>query len=151
MDRHALGALLLCIGLLCMSGCTTRLQEPTVTVTDITLEAISLSSMTVLVTVRVDNPNPVGVTIADLSFDLFYEANDGEQYLGHGGQENLTIRAENSTSFGVPVRVDNLQALRAAVVLFREKSLTLVARGAATVDLKIATVRIPFEKRKTLP
>ena len=53
--------------------------------------------------------------------------------------------------FGIHVLIDKIQAMQAAVVLFREKSLTLVTRGTAAVDLKVATVRIPFEKRKVLP
>jgi LEA14-like dessication related protein len=143
--------LLLCLGCTCLGGCTSPLKQPTVTVTDITMQGVSLSSTSVLATVQVENPNPVGITIANLSFDLFYETGDGERYLGHGGRENLVIPKESTSRFDIPVEIGNVQALQAGVVLLREGSLTLVTRGTAAVDLKITTVRIPFEKRKVVP
>jgi len=45
----------------------------------------------------------------------------------------------------------DLMALQALGVLLQDGSLTLVARGTASVDLKLMTVRIPFEKRKVVP
>jgi LEA14-like dessication related protein len=151
MKRAVSGILLVCLASTFLCGCTTPLREPAVTMTDITLQGISLASISIIATIQVDNPNPVGITLANVTFDLFYETGDGEKYLGHGGQENLTIRGNGISSFDIPVKIGSVQALQAAVVLLREKSLTLVGRGTAAVDLKVMTVRIPFEKRKVVP
>ena len=150
MKWPASGMLLL-LGCAMLAGCSTPLAEPTVTVTDLTMEEISLTSLTVLARVQVTNPNPVGITIANLTFDLFYVTGEGEQYLGHGGRENLVIPKDNTTTFDIPLKIGSLQALQALGVALEDRSLTLVARGTAAVDLKITTVRIPFEKRKVLP
>ncbi len=48
------------------------------------------------------------------------------------------------------VQGDNLQALKAIPVVLSEGSLPVVVTGTATVDLKITTVDIPFEKRKVI-
>jgi LEA14-like dessication related protein len=149
MQWPALGALL-CFGYAFLSGFTNPLKAPTVTLTDITLQGISLPSSSTIATVKVDNTNPIGITLADVTFDLFYVTGDGEKYLGHGGQENLTVKGGGVSSFEIPVEVGNVQAIQAAAVLVKEKSLTLVARGTAAVDLKITTVKIPFEKRQVV-
>ena len=151
MERSALGILLLCLTCVCLSGCSTPLREPTVTVTSISLEGISLTSISIGTEIRVENPNPVGITLANLTFDLFYETDDGQRYLGHGGKENLTIPKNSTSTFHIPVEIGNVQALQALGVLVKKGSLSLVARGMATVDLKLTTVRIPFEKRKVVP
>jgi len=151
MKLPALGILVLCFGCALLCGCSTpQLAEPTVTVTDLSMEEISLTSLTVLTRVQVSNPNPVGITIANLSFDLFYVTDEGEQYLGHGVKENLVIPKDNTTSFDIPVKVGSLQALQALGVALEDRSLTLVVRGTAAVDLKLTTVKIPFEKRQVL-
>jgi LEA14-like dessication related protein len=150
MKLPALGVLVLCFGCALLGGCSTPLKEPTVTVTDLSMEEISLTSLTVLARVQVINPNPVGITIANLSFDLFYETKDGENYLGHGGRENLVIPKDSTSSFDIPVKIGSLQALQALGVALEDRSITLVMRGTAAVDLKVTTVKIPFEKRQVL-
>jgi LEA14-like dessication related protein len=151
MKVPALVVLVLCLGSALLAGCSTPLKEPTVTVTDLSMEEISLSSLTVLTRVQVTNPNPVGITIANLSFDVFYVTDEGEQYLGHGGREDLVIPKDNTTSFDIPVKIGSLQALQALGVALEDRSLTLVVRGTAAVDLKLTTVKIPFERRKVVP
>jgi LEA14-like dessication related protein len=150
MKVPALGVLVFCFACALLCGCSSPLAEPTVTVTDLSMEEVSLTSLTVLARVQVVNPNPVGVTIANLSFDLFYVTSEGEQYLGHGGRENLVIPKESTTSFDIPVKIGSLQALQAIGVALNERSITLVVRGTAAVDLKVTTVKIPFEKRQVI-
>ncbi len=151
MEWPALVVLLLFVACALLGGCTNPLREPTVTMTSITLEGISLSTISVITTIRVDNPNPVGITLANLDFDLFYETGDGERYLGHGRRENLVIPANSTSTFDIPVGIDTARAIEAAGALLREGSLTMIARGTAAVDLKVTTVKIPFEKRKVVP
>jgi len=151
MEWTAPGILLICFACVCLSGCSNPLREPTVTVTSIALEGISLTTISIGTEIRVENPNPVGITLANLTFDLFYETEEGLRYLGHGGGENLTIPKNSTSTFHIPVEIENVQALQALGVMVKKGSLSLVARGTAAVDLKITTVRIPFEKRKVVP
>jgi LEA14-like dessication related protein len=145
------GVVILCFGCMLLGGCSAPLSEPTVTVTNITLEGASLSSLNVLAKIQVDNPNPVGITIANLSFDLYYETDKGEQYLGHGGQENLIIPKSSTTTFDIPVEIGTSQGVQAIGVVLQKGSVPVILRGTAAVDLKVTTVKIPFEKRQVVP
>jgi LEA14-like dessication related protein len=132
------------------SGCSAPLREPNITVKDITLESVSLRSLELGTELQFVNPNPVGITLTNVTFDVFFETGTGREYLGHGGRENLTLPKNQPTVYKVPVEIDNLQALKALAVLVREGSLPLVVNGTAAVDLKVTTVKIPFEKRKVV-
>ena len=151
MRWPAITILLLCFCCTWFGGCSTRLAEPTVTVSNITLESASLSSLNILAKIQVENPNPVGITIANLSFDLYYETDKGEQYLGHGGRENIVLPKDSTTSFDVPVEIESVPALSAVGVVLQKGSVPVVLRGTAAVDLKVTTVKIPFEKRQVVP
>ncbi|MDD1660488.1 MAG: LEA type 2 family protein [Methanomicrobiales archaeon] len=132
------------------SGCSAPLREPNVTVQDITLDSVSLRSLELGTVLRFENPNPVAITLANVTFDVYYETGTGREYLGHGGRENLTLPKNQPTVYRIPVEIDNLQALKGLAVLVREGSLPVVVNGTAAVDLKVMTVKVPFEKRKVL-
>jgi len=142
--------LLACILFGFFSGCSAPLREPNVTVQDITLESVSLRSLELGTELLFENPNPVGITLTNVTFDVYYETATGREYLGHGGRENLTLPKNQPTVYKVPVEIDNLQALKALAVLVRDGSLPIVVNGTAAVDLKVTTVKIPFEKRKVV-
>jgi LEA14-like dessication related protein len=144
-------SLLACLALSLFSGCSAPLRQPNVTVRDITLEGVSLRTLDLGTEFVFENPNPVDLTLASVTFDVYYETGDGRGYLGHGGRENLTLPKNAEITYKIPVEVDNLQALKALVVLVREGSLPVVVNGTAAVDLKITTVKIPFERRKVVP
>ena len=151
MTRLSLLPLLLaCILLGFFSGCSAPLREPNVTVQDITLDSVSLRSLELGTVLRFENPNPVAITLANVTFDVYYETGTGREYLGHGGRENLTLPKNQPTVYRIPVEIDNLQALKGLAVLVREGSLPVVVNGTAAVDLKVMTVKVPFEKRKVL-
>jgi LEA14-like dessication related protein len=133
------------------SGCSApTLREPNVTVKDITFESVSLQTLNLEVQLQVENPNPVGITLSRVAFDVYYETASGREYLGHGEQENLTFPKQQTVVVTIPVEIDNLQALKAIPVLVQDRSLPVVVTGTATVDLKITSVNIPFEKRKVI-
>jgi LEA14-like dessication related protein len=132
------------------SGCSAPLWEPNVTVRDITLDSVSLRSLELGTELQFENPNPVGITLTNVTFDVYYETGTGREYLGHGGRENLTLPKNEKVIYRIPVEIDNFQALKALAVLVREGSLPIVVNGTAAVDLKVTTVKVPFEKRKVV-
>jgi len=133
------------------SGCSApQLRAPNVTVKDVTFESVSLQTLNLGVQLQVENPNPVGITLSRVTFDVYYETGSGREYLGHGEQENLTFPKNETVVYTIPVEIDNLQAVKAIPVLVRDRSLPVVVAGTATVDLKITTVDIPFEKQKVI-
>ena len=143
-------SLLACLIFSLFSGCSAPLSEPNVTVKDITFESISLQTLNLGIQLQVENPNPVGITLSRVAFDVYYETGSGREYLGHGEQENLTFPKYETVVVTIPVEIDNLQAVKALPILIRDGSLPVVVTGTATVDLKITSVKIPFEKRKVV-
>jgi LEA14-like dessication related protein len=133
------------------SGCSApQLRAPNVTVKDVTVESVTLQTLNLGVQLQVENPNPVGITLSRVAFDVYYETGSGREYLGHGEQENLTFPKQQTVVYTIPVEIDNLQAVKALPILVLERSLPVVVAGTATVDLKITKVDIPFEQRKVI-
>ena len=144
-------SLLACILLSLFSGCSApTIRAPNVTVKDVTVESVTLQTLNLGVQLQVENPNPVGITLTRVTFDVFYETGSGREYLGHGEQENLTFPKQETVVYTIPVEIDNLQAVKALPTLVLERSLPVVVAGTATVDLKITKVDIPFEQRKVI-
>jgi LEA14-like dessication related protein len=77
-------------------------------ITGIALREISLSSLEMDVTVRVQNPNPIGAVVDQITYDIYFQQNDDWVYLGRGDRSedavigshdvvNLTVTHEVST------------------------------------------------------
>jgi LEA14-like dessication related protein len=143
-------SLLACLSISLFTGCSSPLSQPNVTVKDITVESFSLQTLSLGIQLQVENPNPVGITLSQVIFDVFYETGSGREFLGHGEQVNLTFPKHETVVYTIPVEIDNLQAVKALPILLRDGSLPVVVAGTATVDLKVTKVNIPFEKRKVI-
>jgi len=130
------------------AGCTQPpLQDPVVTVGNITLSDVSLQAMTVNTTVNIFNPNPVGADLKKVAFDVWYD--DGSpQYLGHGEQSGIAIRGDGNTSVTIPVTIGTVQAAQAAGSLIRKGSIVIRVNGTATIDLKLTTWEKPFSESR---
>jgi LEA14-like dessication related protein len=131
------------------AGCSSEppLKQPVVTVTDIALSDVSLSTMTVNATVNIDNPNPVGATLNRVAFDVYYR--DGtDQYLGHGEKTSILVKEKGNTSIVIPVKIGTVPAVKAIGTLVRDGTLTLKVNGTAAIDLKVTSYSLPFEREQ---
>jgi LEA14-like dessication related protein len=130
-------------------GCMeSPIKEPTVTVGEIALSDISLQKMTVNTTVLIYNPNPIGARLNKVAFDVYYPDN-GQNYLGHGEQTNIDVKANDTTSVTIPVTVGTLKAAGALGSLLQKGSITLDVNGSAFVDVKVTSFEKPFRQSKT--
>jgi LEA14-like dessication related protein len=123
-------------------------KEPTVTVGDIAISDISLQKMTVNTTVLIYNPNPVGARLNRVVFDVYYP-DDGPQYLGHGEQTNIDVKANDTTTVTIPVTIGTIQAAEAFSSLLRKGTITLDVNGSAFVDVKVTSWEKPFRQSRT--
>ncbi|MCK9297573.1 hypothetical protein HL657_00755 [Methanoculleus sp. YWC-01] len=133
--------------LLFSAGCAVpALQEPTITLAGVTVENVTRESIDLSLRLVVDNPNPVGATLARVSFDAYFL--DGGQwvFLAHGEQGGIAIRPEDETTVTIPVTVDNLRLVQAFLRALRDGAITLRVSGTGIVDYGIATFEIPFER-----
>ena len=131
-------------------GCMSEppIKQPTVTVSDISLADVSLRTLTVITTVLIDNPNPVGGHLNKVMFDVWYLDDGKPAYLGHGEQTNIDVKENGNTSVEIPVTISNLQALYALGSLSQKGSIVLMVNGSAFVDVKVTSWEMKFEKER---
>ena len=131
------------------SGCSLLYKDPTVSVKSVMPESFSLSEMTLNVTLDVNNPNSMGITLKTLSFDVYYQQGSDWVYLSHGEQTGVRVNpGENVIS--IPVTVNNLELGKSLVSLVSQGTLTLQIRGTAAPDILGFGPKIPFTHTTTI-
>lgn len=130
------------------TACTQpALQDPVVTVGDLSLSEVSLQAMTVNTTVDIFNPNPVGADLKKIAFDVWY-IDDSPHYLGHGEQTNVSVKESGNTSVTIPVRIGTVQAAQGIGSLIQKGSILIRVNGSAIIDLRLTTYEKPFEQSR---
>nr|WP_300999126.1 LEA type 2 family protein [Methanoculleus sp.] len=139
--------ILLVAVLLCSAGCVApALREPTITLSGVAVEKIAPGSIDLSLRLVVDNPNPVGATLARVSFDVYF-FNDGQWvFLAHAEQEGIAIRPGGKTPVTIPVTVDNLGLVQGLLRGLADGEVTLRVSGSGVVDYSVATFEVPFDR-----
>lgn len=142
------GIFLVLVLLLLTAGCTRpSLEDPVVTVGEISLSDLSLQAMTVNTTVNIFNPNPVGADLKKIGFDVWY-LDDTPHYLGHGEQFNISVKENGNTSITIPVKIGTVQAAQGIGSLIRKGSLLVRVNGSAVIDLRLTSYEKAFEQTR---
>lgn len=128
-----------------LSGCFGKLiAKPTVTIDGVSVKDFTLQKLDLDVRVTIYNPNPIGITLRKIVFDIYYL--DGQpKYLGHGEKKNIGIRSEGKTTVTIPVEVSNSRLID-ALLKARKGEIKLKVNGSVYLDLKVTTFEIPFEE-----
>jgi len=133
-----------------VSGCSSSARMPEVKVEGATITSFSLTDLTLDVILSVDNPNPFGITLKSLSFDVYYKDGDEWKYLSHGEQTGITINP-GKTMVSVPVTVKNTDLLGAILSLANTREIPLQIRGVVVPDLPGGlSPEIPFTRTVSL-
>ncbi len=132
-----------------IAGCSAQPKTPEISVQGVALKSLSFSGLSLDVTVQVNNPNPFGITLDSLTFDVYYLDGPDWVYLSHGEKKGLTINpGENQVT--VLVTVDNAELLRSLAGFITGGEVTVQVRGTASVDLHGLVVPIPFTHTTTV-
>jgi LEA14-like dessication related protein len=135
--------LLLCFAILLtvsFSGC---LEQPKIEVVGQKIQKLDADNTKIEIQVLVDNPNPIGITIDKISFDIYALVGGDKIYLGHGEQSNIKITSGNS-SFTLPVIISNKKLIEVAVKS-KSTKIPIEIKGNISVNLFITTVNIPID------
>lgn len=122
------------------------LIDPVVTLEGVRLRAVSLSTLDLNVAIRVENKNPVGVTLKELPFTVFAGAAGEARELAKGNTGRAQIAAKNSTLLHVPVVSHNAALIGALAIFFTKGGVEVTIRGTAVIDAVLFSWSIPFEK-----
>jgi LEA14-like dessication related protein len=132
-----------------ISGCTALPKSPEVSVAGVSVISLSFSSLSLDVTLLVNNPNSFGITLKSLSFDVYYQSGNDWVYLSHGEKTGIVIDpGENEVT--VPVTVSSAELLRSMAELITTGNLTLQVRGTASPDFYGIAPSVPFTYTTTI-
>lgn len=125
------------------------LKDPVVTLENVRLRKVSLSSLELEVTIRVENPNPLGITLREIPFTVLCSSGRTDQQLASGNTGRVRIPANGSTMLQIPVTSQNAALIGALATFITKGGVQVTIRGTATIDAVLFCWSVPFEK--TLP
>ena len=125
-----------------------NIQAPTVALTAIGVEGIDLDGVTLLVRLRVDNPNPVALALRTLSYKLELEE---EQVFQGVLPEGLELAARGPTPVELPVRLRWLDLPRVARAFMSRPEVGCRVSGTAGIGTAFGTLSVPFQHTERIP
>ena len=122
------------------------LQEPVVTLNDVKLRNLSLSSLELDVAIRVQNNNPFGVTLRELPFTVLCQAGDRNTQIAMGNTGRVKIAARGSTLLHAPVSSQNAALIGTLATFVTRGEVQVTIQGKAIIDCFLFGWSIPFSK-----
>jgi len=121
-------------------------QKPTLTFQRADLADVSLGGATVNLTYVVENPNPLGLSLAEVSYAFSVE---GKQVVAGTPPSGLTLPANGRANLVFPASV-KFQELAPALVTFLNKDkANYRAEGSIGIQTPIGILRLPLVKEGT--
>jgi len=125
------------------------LHEPVVTLEDVRVSSFTLSSLELEAMIRMENPNPLGITLRQLPFIVMCSAGNRNQEIAAGNTGRIRIPAHGSTVLRIPITSQNAALIRALATFVTRGSMQVTIQGTAIIDCLLFGWSIPFSK--TLP
>jgi len=125
------------------------LREPVVTLGDVSVRSVSLSSLDLDVAIRVQNPNLFGVTLRELPFTVTFRTEGSDRQIAAGNTGRVKIPARTSTVLRVPVTSHNSALIGALAAFVATGGIEVTIQGTAVINLLVTGWSVPF--RKTVP
>ena len=148
MQAHLWAFIFLVTAAALLAGCSFLFKDPEISVKKVTPVSFSLTELDLSVTLGVNNPNPLGITLKTLSFDIYYQKGAEWVYLSHGEQEGIRISpGENEVT--IPVTIQNTALIGSLLDLIRTGEITFQVRGVASPDFFGITPKVPFTRTVT--
>ena len=122
------------------------LSDPVITLEVVRLRKVTLSSIDLEVMIRVENRNPLGITLRELPFSVLCSSGSTGQPLASGNTGRAKIAARGSTLLRVPVRSENAALIGALAAFVTKGGVLVTIRGTAVVDAVLFGWSVPFEK-----
>ena len=119
-------------------------SKPTVEVVNVRIGNLSLSAATLLVDLNVDNPNPVGVTVKNVTYNL--KINDKNLLKGTRDQK-VRLPGAGSEVVELPLEVNYFDVYDSVLELFARESVAYDLSGS----VGIGPFEIPYHTRGELP
>jgi len=135
---------------LLVSGCGFLIKDPKVEVENVALTSLDLSSIGLDVTLSIENPNPVGINLKSVIFDVYYQKGEEWIFISHGEKGAFSIKP-GLNGVTIPVNIKTSQIPGAVIGALSSGEITLQIKGTATPDFFGITPDIPFSEVTTIP
>jgi LEA14-like dessication related protein len=150
MYWHHYAIFALIAALVLIAGCSTLIKEPEINVTDVVVQSGTLQEIVLNVTLNVNNPNPVGITLKSVVFNVYYQKGNDWVSIGHGEGGGYDIKP-GMNELSIPVTIKTADLLGAGIGALMNGEITLQIRGTAVPDLFGLNPKIPFSHTTTIP
>ena len=150
MNWHIFAIFILIAALTLITGCSMLIKEPQIDVKDTAITSADLQEIELNVTLNVNNPNPIGITIKSVVFDVYYQQGNDWIAVGHGEGGGYAIKP-GMNEITVPVTLKSSALLGAGIGALMKGEITVQIRGTAVPDLLGLNPQIPFTHTKTVP
>jgi LEA14-like dessication related protein len=148
MQAHVWAFIFLLTTAAFLAGCSFLLKDPEISVKNVTPVSFSLSELDLSVMLDVYNPNPLGITLKTLSFDIYYQKGAEWVFLSHGEQEGIRINpGENEVT--IPITIQNTALAGSFLDLIATGEITFQIRGVASPDFFGFAPKVPFTRTVT--
>ena len=84
MNWHLFAVFCLIAAVVLIAGCSMLVKDPQIEVNDVAVTSVSLQEIGLNVTLNVNNPNPIGITLKSVVFDVYYQQGNDWVAVGHG-------------------------------------------------------------------
>jgi len=118
-------------------------KQPSLTFREVRLSDASFTGMTVNLVYTLKNPNPIGVTLAEIDYALFVE---GKQVVAGRPPQGLRIPASGSAELVLPATLKFADLGPVAKVLLTQTRATYKAQGTVGMDTPVGRIRRPLSK-----
>jgi LEA14-like dessication related protein len=122
------------------------LSDPVVTLDGVRLENVSLSSLDLLVSIRVENKNPVGATLESCPFSVSYDYAGTHEVIATGETGSAKIPGNSVTVVPARVASKNAALLGAMAEIVLGGKIEVTIDGMAKIKFLMITKEVPFSR-----
>jgi LEA14-like dessication related protein len=123
-------------------------REPSLSFKNASLSDVSLAGATVNLTFSVQNPNPVGITLAETDYKLSLA---GKQLVAGKPPSGVRIPASGSSDVTLPAQVRFADLGDSLAAVLRQNEVPYRAEGHLGVSTPLGVVPLAFAQEGTLP
>ena len=125
-------------------------KEPVITLDHVAVTSVSIPEIGLNVTLNVDNPNPVGINLKTIVFDVYYQKGNDWIFISHGSGNGIAI-TPGMNQVTLPVSIKTAEIPGAGLGALLQGEITIQVRGNATPDVFLISPVIPFNQTVTIP
>ena len=124
----------------CASGVPGVIEQPKISIENISLQDISLTQGTALVTLNVANPNAFPIPLQGIQYGLSL---NGHPVASGDQNQGMSIGARQEMPINIPVKLDFMQLMQLAPEAMKTRSLQYDLTGA----VKLPFISVPFQRQ----